>query len=95
MAILVITMNPIETKNQLWRLCTSFNSYRSLSGETQGLQTPEAEFDSLAPCRNGRWPSGKAADCNPATAGSIPALPSKVVRPKMLPRIGERGLMPG
>ena len=95
MATLVIIMDPIETKNQLWRTCTNSNSYRLRPGGTPRLQTSEAEFDSLATCYSGRWPSGKAADCNPATAGSIPALPSKVVRPKILPRIGEIGLMPG
>lgn len=88
--------NPLSTRNQLWRGCTNSTSYRSRPGGTAGLQIRRAEFDSLAACSLGRWPNGKAPDCNPGIRrfDSDSAL-CKVVRPTMLPRIGEHSLMPG
>lgn len=44
-------MDPIETKNQLWRLCTNFASYRSLPGGAHRLQIEGTGFDSLAACQ--------------------------------------------
>jgi hypothetical protein len=75
-------MSTLNLLGPLWRLCTNF-SYRSCPGGIQGLQNPGAQFESATICRKGRSPSGKATDCNPVIAGSIPALPSKVVRPKL------------
>lgn len=71
-------LKPLAIRNQLWRLCTNFTSYRSRPGGTQGLQIPGAEFDSLAICHNGRWSSwlGRPT-ANRKVAGSNPALPSK------------------
>ena len=39
----------------LWRLCTSFASYKSPPGGTAGLQIRRAGFDSPAACHTAGW----------------------------------------
>lgn len=80
-------LKPLAIRNQLWRLCTNFCSYRSRSGDTQGLQIPGAGFDSLAACHFiwGRWSSGKASDCKSEDRGfeSRSTLQSVLVMPTL------------
>lgn len=92
----MIIMDTIELKNQLWPTCTNSNSYRSCQGDSAGSKPAPAEFDSLATCHNGRWPSGKALVCKTRNRGFDPRpIVHGVVRPKLLPPIGEHSLMPG
>ena len=89
--------NPIQTRNQLWRLCTNF-TYRSLPGGTAGLQNRRAEFDSLAACQGQVAKSGKALDCNPSIRrfeSDLALQHDVVVAPTQVPRTGDYRPAPG
>lgn len=81
-------MDPIETKNQLWRLCTNSNSYRSRPGGTSRLQNAGVEFDSRAICHLGGWSSGSGAGLQIRRRGFESRSAFHVVTPTQSPRIG-------